>query len=52
MAAIGPSTEELLRAAKRLCGVTRPAEVLERITQGLTETLQAARGDTRMPPVL
>lgn len=47
-----PSTEELLHFGKRLCGVTRPAEVLERIAQGLTETLQAARGDARMPPGL
>jgi serine/threonine-protein kinase HipA len=47
-----PSAEELLHFGRRLCGVSRPAEVLQRIAQGLTETLQAARSDPRVPPGL
>jgi serine/threonine-protein kinase HipA len=47
-----PRTEELLHFGRRLCGVTKPAAVLDRIAQGMHETLAAAEGDARIPAEL
>lgn len=47
-----PTTERLLDFGRRVCGVAQPAQVLQRITTAMRETLAAARGDDRIPPAL
>ena len=47
-----PTTEELIRFGTEVCGVVRPGPVLQRIAQGMKETLEDARGDTRIPAEL
>lgn len=44
-----PTLEELLRFGTEVCGVVRPAPVLERIAQAMQETLDDAKGDSRIP---
>lgn len=44
-----PATDELLHFGRSVCGVAKPAEVLARIAQGMSETLIAARQDSRIP---
>ncbi len=44
-----PTCAELLDFGRRICGVSQPAQVLERIAQALGETLREARGDERVP---
>lgn len=43
-----PSTAELHDFGRRVCGVSRPAQTLERIAQAMRETLAAAKGDDRV----
>lgn len=43
-----PTTEELLRFGRQVCGVARPAPVLARIAAAMAETLAAARQDERV----
>ncbi|WP_418129926.1 type II toxin-antitoxin system HipA family toxin [Variovorax sp. 375MFSha3.1] len=44
-----PTTEELLLFGSKVCGVAKPALVLERIAEGMRKTLDEARGDQRIP---
>lgn len=45
-----PTTEELQAFGRMVCGVAQPARVLQRIAQAMQDTLNAARGDDRVPP--
>ncbi|MCS4510184.1 type II toxin-antitoxin system HipA family toxin [Xylophilus ampelinus] len=47
-----PTTDELVDFGRRVCGVTQPAAVLERIAEAMRRTLDAAKGDTRVPSSL
>ena len=47
-----PTTEELLDFGRRICGVSRPERVLQRIAAAMHDTLQAARQDERVPKSL
>lgn len=47
-----PTTEELLRFGRQVCGVAQPAPVLARIADALGATLAEARQDARVPPTL
>lgn len=47
-----PTTDELADFGRRVCGVTQPAAVLERIAEAMRRTLDAAKGDTRVPSSL
>ncbi len=44
-----PTTDELLRFGREVCGVTQPAQVLQRLAQGMGTALAAAQGDERLP---
>ena len=44
-----PTTDELLRFGREVCGVTQPAQVLQRLAQGMATALAAAQGDERLP---
>ncbi len=44
-----PSTAELLRFGREVCGVVRPADTIVRIADGLSQTRDAARTDERIP---
>lgn len=44
-----PGTDELLDFGRELCGVARPAPVIERIADAMAETLADARQDSRIP---
>jgi len=47
-----PTPEELQDFGRRICGVTQPARVLERIAQAMHKTMEEAKGDTRVPKEL
>jgi len=47
-----PTTEELQRFGRQVCGVAQPAPVLARIADALADTLAEARQDARVPPAL
>ena len=47
-----PTTEELLEFGSRVCGVTQPMEALMRIANAMSETLDLARNDARIPSSL
>ena len=47
-----PTTEELLRFGTAICGVSKPAVVLARISDAMAETLKDAAGDDRIPKTL
>jgi serine/threonine-protein kinase HipA len=47
-----PTVEELHDFGRRICGVSQPAEVLDRIAQAMRQTLQDARQDARVPASL
>lgn len=47
-----PTVEELHDFGRRVCGVSRPAQVLERIAQAMRQTLLDARQDARVPASL
>ena len=44
-----PTTEELLDFGRRICGVSRPEHVLQRIAEAMRDTLKSARSDDRVP---
>lgn len=44
-----PLPEELIHFGRKICLVPKPSEVLERIAQGMVETLQLAHTDERIP---
>lgn len=45
-----PTTEELCTFGRTVCGVAQPARVLQSIAHAMQDTLDAARGDDRVPP--
>ncbi len=45
-----PTPKELLDFGHRICGVSRPEQVLERIAAAMHTTLQKAKSDDRVPP--
>lgn len=47
-----PTTDELLRFGRQVCGVGRPAAAISRIAGAMADTLQRYRSDERMPPGL
>ncbi|HEY2256694.1 MAG TPA: type II toxin-antitoxin system HipA family toxin [Variovorax sp.] len=47
-----PTTQELHDFGRRVCGVSHPARVLEAIAVAMSQTLEEAKGDTRVPPAL
>lgn len=47
-----PTVEELHDFGRRICGVSQPAQVLDRIAQAMQQTLQEARQDARVPASL
>jgi len=47
-----PTTQELLDFGRKVCGVAQPARVLEAIAQGMSQTLQTAKADARIPAAL
>lgn len=47
-----PSVEELHDFGRRVCGVSQPAQVLETLAQAMRQTLDQAKGDTRVPAPL
>lgn len=47
-----PTTSELLDFGRRICGVSQPELVLQRIATAMHETLQSAKGDERIPTAL
>jgi serine/threonine-protein kinase HipA len=44
-----PTTAELLHFGSQVCGVAKPAEALQRIAQGMRDTLHHAASDQRVP---
>jgi len=44
-----PSVDELLQFGREVCGVTQPAQVLQRLAQGMSQALAGAMGDARIP---
>ena len=44
-----PDTDELLTFGRKVCEVSRPMQVLQRIAAAMDETLADARGDSRIP---
>jgi serine/threonine-protein kinase HipA len=44
-----PTRDELLKFGSSVCGVRRPAEVIERIASGMRRALDDAKADTRIP---
>lgn len=47
-----PTAAELIDFGRRVCEVSDPGEVLNRIAQAMQETLHAARSDERVPKAL
>lgn len=47
-----PVLDDLLRFGSRVCGVTRPIEVLQRIGTGMTQAMTEAKNDPRIPVAL
>ena len=47
-----PTKEELENFGLRVCGVTQPARILDRIAQAMHSTLDRAKGDPRVPKAL
>jgi serine/threonine-protein kinase HipA len=47
-----PTIEEIHDFGRRVCGVSQPARVLDRIAQAMRKTLQDARQDERVPESL
>ena len=47
-----PTTEELCTFGRKVCEVSQPTDVLQRIAAAMTEVLSAAKGDARIPSEL
>jgi serine/threonine-protein kinase HipA len=47
-----PTTDELCDFGRRICGVSQPALVLQKIAQAMRDTLAIAKGDPRIPALL
>lgn len=46
-----PTVDELLRFGREVCGVSQPAQVLQRLAQGMAQALAAAQRDERIPRI-
>ena len=44
-----PDTATLIEFGRKVCNVAHPKEVLQRVAQGMSDTLAQARQDTRIP---
>ncbi len=44
-----PTVDELLQFGREVCGVSQPAQVLQRLAQGMAQALAAAQRDERIP---
>jgi serine/threonine-protein kinase HipA len=44
-----PTTQELLAFGHKVCGVTKPQAVIDRIAAAMHDTMVQARGDSRIP---
>ena len=47
-----PTREELIDFGRRICGVSQPAQTMQRIAEAMHATLEEARGDQRVPAAL
>jgi serine/threonine-protein kinase HipA len=47
-----PTRDELIDFGRRICGVSQPAQALQRIAEAMRATLEEARGDERVPAEL
>ena len=47
-----PTKEELENFGLRVCGVTQPARILDRIAQAMHSTMDKTKGDPRVPKAL
>lgn len=47
-----PTTEELVDFGRRICGVARPVDVIDRIAGAMGKTLDEAKGDARVTRAL
>lgn len=47
-----PTRDELIDFGRRICGVSQPAQTLQRIAEAMRATLEEARGDQRVPAEL
>ncbi|MBE0586743.1 MAG: type II toxin-antitoxin system HipA family toxin [Hydrogenophaga sp.] len=47
-----PTREELIDFGRRVCGVSQPAHTLQAIAEAMRATLEAAKGDQRVPAEL
>jgi serine/threonine-protein kinase HipA len=47
-----PTQDELCDFGRRVCGVSQPEQVLQKIAQAMRETLEDAKGDQRVPVTL
>lgn len=47
-----PTSEELLEFGRKICKVTQPAEIIQRIADAMRDTLVAASNDGRIPSAL
>ena len=47
-----PTTQDLYDFGRKVCGVAQPARVLQAIAQAMSQTLEAAQNDARVPATL
>ena len=47
-----PTTQDLHDFGRKVCGVSQPARVLQAIAQAMSQTLEAAQNDARVPAAL
>lgn len=47
-----PTRDELIDFGRRICGVSQPAQTLQRIAEAMRATLEEAQGDQRVPAEL
>lgn len=47
-----PTTEELLTFGRKVCRINQPESILKRIATGMSQALDVARGDDRIPAAL
>ncbi len=47
-----PTTQDLYDFGRKVCGVAQPARVLQAIAQAMSQTLEAAQNDARVPAAL
>lgn len=47
-----PTTDEVVDFGRRICGVAQPASVIQRIAEAMHQTMEQAKGDSRIPKAL